>query len=182
MVVATRYAKSLLDLALDTGKLEQVYKDMQLIKSVSVSNDDFVNMLENPIIKTDKKQTILKKIFDGVIDELTMKFMMLMAEKRREGLLDDISKAFVEQYKKYKNITTAVVVSASGLDPQAREQLLAKIREAAPGEVDLHEHVDKSLIGGFKVKVGDRQIDATILRKLNDLRKSFSENPFVREF
>ncbi len=182
MVVATRYAKSLLDLALDNGKLEQVYGDMTLIKSVSVSNDDFVNMLENPIIKTDKKQTILKQIFEGKISPITMSFMMLMCEKRREGLLDDISKAFVEQYKKFKNITTAVVVSASGLDPAARQQLLAKIKEAATGEVELEEKIDKSLIGGFKVKVGDRQIDATILRKLNDLRKNFSENPFVREF
>ena len=85
MVVGSRYAKSLLNLAIENGQLEPVYNDMLLIRSVSKSNPDFVNMLESPLIKTDKKQSIIKLLFEGKVHELTMKFMMLMAEKKREG-------------------------------------------------------------------------------------------------
>lgn len=182
MVVGTRYAKSLLNLALDAGQLENVYQDMLMMREICKSNDDFVNMLESPILKTDKKQAILREIFDGKIHALTMDFMILMAEKRREGYLDDIAFAFVEQYKLHKNIITAVITSASGLDPAAKSRLLDLIKKNVKGEIEMEERIDKSLIGGFKIKVGDRQVDATVLRKLNDLRKEFAENPFVREF
>jgi F-type H+-transporting ATPase subunit delta len=182
MVVGTRYARSLLNLALDNGQLESVYADMLMVRQLCITNDDFVNMLENPIIKTDKKQNILKEIFTGKVNDLTMKFMILMAEKRREGYLDDIAFAFVEQYKIHKNIITAVITSANGLDPVAKEKLLAMIQASATGQIELVEKVDKSLIGGFKVKVGDKQVDASVLRKLNELRKTFAENPYVKEF
>jgi F-type H+-transporting ATPase subunit delta len=182
MVVAPRYAKSLLVLALDNGQLENVYADMLMMRDICKSNDDFVNMLENPIIKTDKKQNILREIFTGKIHDLTMKFMILMCEKRREGYLDDIAFAFVEQYKLYKNITTAVITSAAGLEPAAKEKLLGLVKESVTGTVEIEERIDKSLIGGFKIKVGDKQVDASVLRKLNELKKSFAENPFVREF
>lgn len=182
MVVGARYAKSLLNLALDNGQLEAVYQDMLLIRSVSKSNPDFVNMLESPLIKTDKKQFILRELFTGKVHELTMKFMMLMAEKKREGYLDDISFSFVDQYKQHKNIVTAVITSATPLASDIKFNLLSLIQESVNGTVEIEEKVDEKLIGGFKIKVGDNQIDASVQRKLNDLRKSFSENPFVKDF
>ena len=105
-----------------------------------------------------------------------------MAEKRREGYLDDIAFAFVEQYKAHKNIITAVITSANGLDPVAKSKLLAMIKETATGEIELIEKIDKKLIGGFKVKVGDKQVDSSVLRKLNELRKTFAENPYIKDF
>lgn len=182
MVVATRYAKSLLGLALERGELERVYADMQLIKSVCTTNDDFVNLLESPIVKTDKKQAIIKQIFEGKISKLTLEFMNILAEKRREGYVDDVANAFVEQYRIHKKILIAVITSAVGLDDATRSKVLDIVKQKAEGEVELIEKVDKSLIGGFKLKVGDSQVDATILRKLNDLRKNFAENPFVKEY
>jgi F-type H+-transporting ATPase subunit delta len=182
MVVGTRYAKSLMGLALEKGQLENVYTDMCIMHSVCTSNDDFVNMLESPLIKTDKKQAIIREIFDGKINELTMRFMMLMADKKREGYLDDIAKSFVEQYKVYKNIVTVLITSASPLSSEAKQKLLALVQETVKGKVELEEKVDTSLIGGFKIKVGDNQVDASVQRKLNDLKKDFATNPFVKEY
>jgi F-type H+-transporting ATPase subunit delta len=182
MVVGTRYAKSLLNLAIEHGQLEPVYKDMLMIRSVSKSNPDFVNMLESPLIKTDKKQSILKLLFEGKVNELTMKFMMLMAEKKREGYLDDISFSFVDQYKQHKNIVTAVLTSAVPMDSETKFKILSMVQQSVNGTVEIEEKIDANLIGGFKIKVGDRQVDASVQRKLNDLKKSFSHNPFVKDF
>jgi len=181
MIVATRYAKSLLDLAIEKGKLEDVYKDMLLVKQVADQNHDFVVMLDSPVIKTDKKQSILHEIFKGKISDMTMSFLDILTNKRREMYIDDVAVSFVEQYKTSKKILTAVITSAAGIDDATRKKVMELVKQTAQGEVELIEKVDKKLIGGFVLRIGDRQVDASISRKLNDLRKNFSENPYVSE-
>ena len=182
MVVGSRYAKSLMGLASERGQLEEVYSDMCLMHQVCTSNEDFVNMLESPLIKTDKKQTIIKEIFGGKIHDLTMSFMMLMADKKREGYLDDIANSFVDLYKEHKGIISVVITSATPLTSDTKEKMLAIIQQSITGKVELMEKIDPNLIGGFKIKVGDKQIDASVLRRLNDLKKEFAKNPFVKEY
>lgn len=176
MIVATRYAKSLLQLALEQGKLEQVYADMQLVKSVYDSNREFAGFLKSPIINTDKKLAVLKSVFENKINEITIGFFSILTAKRRESYVGEIAKAFIAQYKEEKGITTAVVTSAAGIDKASRERILELVKQQAKGEVELVEKVDPSLIGGFVLRIGDKQIDASISRKLNELRKTFSEN------
>src|ERR1700758_5071386 len=116
MIVATRYAKSLLQLAVEKGQLEKVYTDMLFVQSVCEKHKDFVNFLNSPIINTDKKLAVLKEIFKGHISDITLNFFVILANKRREMYMHEIAKAFVEQYKEHKNILTAVIISARGID------------------------------------------------------------------
>jgi len=182
MIVARRYAKSLLTLALEKGVLEAVYADMKLIGSICDTNSDFVNMLHSPLVKTDVKQKLVDTIFGGKINEVTAKFLHLLAAKRREEYLDAITHEFESQYKVYKQIITAIVTSATPLDAVSREQLLAIIRKNTTLTVEVEERVDKKLIGGFKINIGDVTIDSSVLRKLNDLKQEFAKNPFVKGF
>ena len=179
MIVPSRYAKALIDLAVETKQLEEVANDMRLIKQVCKENREFVILLESPVVKTDKKMAIFKSIFGGKISVTTSTFLDLIARKRREGYIDDIAYAFDEQYKLYKNITTAVVTTAVPLDSATKNKIIEMVKKNAKGEVQLIEKVDKGLIGGFVLTVNDRQIDASIKRKLNDLRKNFSTNLYV---
>src|ERR1700758_900579 len=112
MLVATRYAKSLLQLANEKGQLEKVYTDMQLVESVCEQNRDFTNFLNSPIIKTDKKVAVVKEIFSGKVSDTTLGFLSILTLKRRELYMKQISTEFVAQYKQYKNILTAVITSA----------------------------------------------------------------------
>lgn len=177
MIVANRYAKSLLDLAAEKGQLEKVYADMQLVQGVYHDNKDFVTFLNSPIIKTDKKLSVLKAVFDGKINDMSLGFFTILTNKRREAYMGDIAKSFIAQYKEHKNITTAVITSAAGIDEKVRAKVLDLVKQSAKGEVELIEKTDKTLIGGFVLRIGDKQVDASIARKLNELRKSFSENP-----
>jgi len=179
MIVASRYAKSLIDLAVETKQLEEVANDMRLIKKVCKENREFVILLESPVVKTDKKMAIFKSVFGGKISVTTSTFLDLIARKRREGYIDDIAYAFDEQYKLYKNITTAVVTTAVALDAATKGKIVDIVKKNATGEVQLIEKIDKTLIGGFILTVNDKQVDTSIKRKLNDLRKNFSTNLYV---
>src|ERR1035437_4629020 len=101
---AVRYAKALKELALEQSVLEKVYDDMKLISSVCQNNHDFAVVLNSPIIKTDKKQAILKEVFQGKICKLTEYFIHILAAKRRESYLEAITIEFVKQYKEHKKI------------------------------------------------------------------------------
>ena len=179
MIVPSRYAKSLIDLAIETNQLEEVCNDMRLIKKVCKENREFVVMLESPVVKTDKKMAVFKSVFSGKISVTTQAFLDIIARKRREGYIDDIAYSFDEQYKLYKNITTATIVTAVPLDAATKDKIVAIVKQKATGEVEVIEKVDKTLVGGFILTVNDKQIDASIKRKLNDLRKDFSKNLYV---
>ncbi len=176
MVVATRYAKSLLQLAIEKGQLEKVYADMQLVESVCEGNREFTNFLNSPIIKTDKKVAVIKEVFAGKVSDITAGFLTILAQKRRELYMKHIATEFVAQYKQYKNILTAVITSAVGIDKTVKAKVLELVKQTTSGEVELVEKVDKDLIGGFILTIGDKQVDASVSRKLNDLRKTFSVN------
>lgn len=177
MIVATRYANSLLQLAVEKGQLEKVHADMQLVKDICEKNRDFVNFINSPIINAGKKQAVLKEVLKNNVSEMTLNFFIVLAGKRRENYMAEIAKAFDVQYKEHKNILTAVITSATGIDSTVKAKVLELVKQTTKGEVELVEKTDKDLIGGFVLRIGDKQVDASVARKLNDLRKTFTENP-----
>ncbi|CAN5605676.1 ATP synthase F1 subunit delta [soil metagenome] len=179
--VARRYARSLLVLAQERNLTEKVFADMQLVAKTCEHSADLVALLRNPIINTDKKESILKAVFGPHIDPLTFAFMELMARKGRESYLYGIAMEFISTYKASIGIQTAYVTSAIALDAATREQVLEIIRKTKGSKVELIEKVDKELLGGFILRVGDEQFDASISKKLNQLKTQFDDNLYVRE-
>jgi F-type H+-transporting ATPase subunit delta len=173
---ASRYAKSFLDLALEQGVLDKAYADMKYIAEVSKGNHEFNSFLKSPIIKTDKKQSVLKAVFSGKLDKVTDAFVQLITAKRREMYLGEIAEEFLNQYNAKKQILKAVVTTASGIDEATRSKVLELVKGTGQNEVILEEKIDKNIIGGFIIRVGDKQIDASIARKVNNLRRNFKEN------
>jgi F-type H+-transporting ATPase subunit delta len=174
MIVASRYAKSLLDLSIEKNQTEAVYKDMLQVKQVCESSKDFVLFLNSPIVKTDKKISTLKQIFDGKLNAITSGFLSIVATKRRESIIPEMTDSFIEQYKTNKHILSAVITSASGLDEATKKQVLTIIKSQSKGEVELIEKIDANVIGGFILKIGDRQLDKTVVRQLANLKKELT--------
>lgn len=181
--VASRYVKSLLGLAVEQGVLEAVNTDMQFFDKVCHSNRDFVLMLKSPIIRHEKKKEILNKLFSGRVHPLTMLIIDILTKKNRESLLPSIATEFHNAYNVYKGIGKASVISTIPVDNELRSELVALVKKLSnKTQVELEEKVDKDLIGGFILNVGDRQIDASIKNKLKTLKNKFSENPFIKQF
>ncbi len=180
--VASRYAKSFIDLTIELGVLEQAYADMKLISDVCKANHEFIIFLKSPIINTDKKLNVFKELFAGKLNKATDSYIKLITEKKREVFLAEIADEFINQYKKKKKILTAIVTTANGIDDTIRKKIMEIVKGDGKSEVVLEEKIDKNIIGGFIVRVGDKQVDASIARKLNNLKQTFKENPFIKEF
>lgn len=173
--VASRYAKSLIDLSKEQGKLDVVKDDMEQFIGVLKQNPELLAVLRNPIMKIGKKKSILKALFEGKIDPMILSFFYILISKGRGGILYDIALEFIREYNEVRGIVHATVISASSLSAEHLQQLQQQIAEQIGAEkVILHNTIDPSLIGGFVIKVGDKQIDASIAGKLNKLEKHFA--------
>lgn len=180
---ASRYVKSLLGLAEEQGVLDEIHKDMQLIDKTCDDSHDLVVMLRSPIIKHDKKRAILVKIFEGKVHKLTMAIIQIVTRKNREALLPEIAHEFHNAYNDFKGIQKATITSTIALDKELRDEIELMVKELSNKKtIELTEKVDKDLIGGFILNVGDKQIDASISSKLKALKLLFSHNPYVRDF
>ncbi|MBL1408126.1 ATP synthase F1 subunit delta [Sphingobacterium faecale] len=171
--VASRYAKSLLDLAQEQGHLEAVKSDMEQIAAVIKSSSELQAVLNNPIIKVDKKQNILSALFKDKVRPEVTSFFDIMIRKGRGELVYATSLEFIREYNELKSIVKAEVLSAAALSPENLAALKATIGQQINAEVILVNKVDPTLIGGFVVKVGDRQVDASLAGKLNKLERHF---------
>jgi F-type H+-transporting ATPase subunit delta len=178
---ASRYAKSLLGLAVEQGSLEAIKQDMDLIVNVCQSSRDLVVLLKSPLVKSDKKLSILNEIFAGKISGLTFRFIEIITNNRRESILLVIATSFQQQYREHKKILKAVVTTAVGIDDNLRSKVLDLLKKQADGEVELVEKVNKDLIGGFVLTYNDNQVDASVSAQLAKLRQSFSENAYISE-
>lgn len=174
MIVASRYAKSLLDLAIEKNMVDKVYDDMQFIKKTCESSHELLVFLKSPVIKMDKKIDVFKALFFSHTSELTNTYLELIARKKRATILPEIADAFVSQFKKHKNITTATITSAVKLDESSRKRALEIVKSNASGEVELVEKINPELIGGFVLRVGDKQVDNSVARQLQNLKKNFN--------
>jgi len=173
---ASRYAKSLLDLSVERNVLEDVRNDMALILKVIDNHPELEAILKNPIVPLDKKTGILSGLFDGKVNVITSAFFRQLVRKGRSAILFGTSRAFIAQYNGKKGIVTADVTSASQLSESSLSEIIAIVkRETGASEVLLKQKIDEKLIGGFILKVGDRQFDASILHGLNKLKREFAQ-------
>jgi len=180
-LLAQRYAKALFELSLEMKKLEEVKNDMDLLQETARESKEFRQFLVSPVIQADKKASVLSTLFSGKVDELSLRFMELLAKNRRESSLQSIGTEFIELYKAHHNITTVMVKTAHRIGPELRDEIVARLAKRTGGTIDLVEQVDEKLIGGFIVTIGNDQYDASLLRVFNQLKKEFEENLYIRE-
>jgi F-type H+-transporting ATPase subunit delta len=178
--LATRYAKSLLDLAIERNELDQAFADMQWLQSLCKGNRDFVNMLRSPVIKSDAKGKIVMAVAQNNIGKLTDTFIHLLINKGREGALPEIASAFIQQYKEYKKIFTVKLTTASPVSEELRNQIVAHIRSTTDMQnIELETVVKEDIIGGFVLQTGDKLVDASVAYDLREIARQFENNDFI---
>lgn len=176
--VASRYAKSLIDLAEEQNSLEAIRVDMESFIKVMRQNSQLQAVLKNPIIGTDKKISILNQLFAESFHKIILSFFKIVVTKGRSEILYATAKEFINEYNVKKGIVHAVVTSADALTEEQKSQITALVTEATNAQIILDTRIDPSLIGGFVLKVGDRQVDTSISSSLNKLKKEFARKVF----
>lgn len=171
--VAARYAKALLELAVENNKVERISKDMRYLAHVNNDAADFAILLNSPVINSDKKMNIFRELF-GAFDQLSMMFIELITKNRREYLLGQIAQSYEAQLKASKGITPVTLLSSVPLNAQTKKDILAKVQASVNGTLEVTEEIDESLIGGFIIRMDDKQIDASVSSQLANLKQTLT--------
>jgi F-type H+-transporting ATPase subunit delta len=181
--LATRYAKSLIDLSIELGQLEQVYNDILYLSSVFRNSKELINFLNNPVITSDQKLQVVKALDSDRTGEVTKSFNRLLIKKGREKYLPEIAEAFIEQYKEYKGIYTVTLTTAIPASDDVKDTIISRIKQDGQmKEVELICVVQENIIGGFILEGNGKRIDASIAYDLTKIKNRFLTNEFIYRF
>lgn len=177
--IASRYAKSLIDLAAEQGKLDRVLEDMKLFAEV-VKVRDMALLLKSPVVSMDRKSKVFAALFTGKVDQLTFAFLDIILKKGRESLLAEIANEFIHQYREIKGISIVEVTAAETLSAETLESIRKKLVDSklTHGQIEFKTKVDPALIGGFVISFEDKLYDASVRHQLDILRKEFDSKEY----
>ena len=173
-IISTRYAKALMKVGNEQKCLDALKTDMELIAATISENQLFEQVLDNPVIKPPQKRKVMNELLNKRIQPLTLNFINLIIRNRREILLADIARNFIDQYEKLMGIKRAHVVSASGIDAKAKQRLQKQLNTLFKAKVQMTTEVNPNLIGGFVFRVGDIQYDASLSSSIERMRKTLT--------
>ncbi len=172
---AVRYAKAILSLATDKKKADAVNLDMKLMAKTISENIELANMLNNAVIKSEQKKAVLLAVFPKLNQMSTSLFDVLITNKRI-NILNEVAIQYSILFDAYNGKEVAKVTTAIPMTKELESKVLAKVKELTNKEVALENIVDESILGGFILRVGDKQFNASISNKLSKLKKEFTLN------
>lgn len=170
--VASRYAKSLIDLSKEQQIIDKVKGDMDVFQQTVSQNISLRSLLKSPVVNNGDKITILSKVFGPSFQKLTIDFFSIVVRKNRSSVLETISESFMAQYNELNNIISATVKTAQPIDAAVTADVTHFIEKQSGKKVSLTASVDPSLIGGLVIQVGDNLYDASISGKLNKVKQN----------
>ena len=176
---ALRYAKAVLNLAKETGIESEVNADMQFINETISENDDLQTMLKSPVIKAADKKKVLNAIFIDKVNTVSLGLFNLLEENKRMVMLQPIASQYTIIFDYLKNMNVAKVTTAVALTKDMEEKVLNKVVELTGNKTSIENIIDPSILGGFILRVGDLQYDASISNNFNELRREFDNSHYI---
>ena len=170
--ILKRYAEALFAAAAKFDKIDKVYEDLKLITDVYIENPELDSVLNAPVVSSDKKKNIMSDIFSSKIDALTLNFLFITIDKKRNFIVSGILEEYECLFYEDKSISTAVVESAIKLDDAQIKDLKEALEKISGRAVVISENiVNELLVGGLRVTLGDDVIDGSVSGKIRQIRE-----------
>ena len=170
---AVRYAKAILDIASDKGVAQAVNNDMTLIASTINSNKELSTFIENPTTKVEVKESALQEIFADT-NAVTKSLFRLLFENKRFEILDSVALEYNNLFDESNGVEIAKVTTAIAMDSALEAKILAKIVTFSNKKITIENTIDPSIIGGFILRIGDKQYNASVANRLQTLKRELS--------
>ncbi len=170
---AIRYAKAILETAVSTGKANQVNDDMKSIIAAVNSSADLKDFLASPIITSEVKMNVLSEVF-GSVQADTKSLFRLLQENKRFEILEAIATQFNAQFDEMNGVEVAKVTTAFPITADLEAKILAKATAMSTKKITIQNTIDPSIIGGFILRIGDKQYNASVSNRLQELKREFS--------
>ena len=172
---AIRYAKAVLSLATDQKSAEAVSNDMKAISNAIAQSEDLRQMLQSPVVRSSDKKAVLTQLFNEA-NVTTTNLIDTLISNKRLALLNDVAASYTQLYDQMRGTQVATVTTAVALTDDLKAKVLAKVKELTGNEAEVQNTVDESILGGFILRVGDIQYNASIANKLDKLKREFTLN------
>lgn len=176
---ALRYAKAILNLAKDKNVETEVNENMKLIAGTIADSDDLKIALKSAVIKASDKKKVLNALFEDKVNSITKGLFNILEENKRLEILEAIAKKYTVVYDYDKSIQLAKVTTAVPLTKELEQKVQNKIVELTGNNATIENNIDASILGGFILRVGDVQYDASISNQFKELRKEFDNSQFI---
>ncbi len=170
-ILHKRYAKALLALARENNILERSYVDMKGVHNVFAGNKELAAILKSPVTRLSKKNRIISRLFENRVHPLILKYIQIIMRKQRGFMLEGIAAAYQDVYKEYLEIARVEVTTAVPMDDTLRHQAIAAAARLTDHEIEFHEKVNPAIMGGFIIRVGEMQYNASVYDRLVRLKK-----------
>ncbi len=169
--VAMRYARALIQAAEERDALDRVREDLEGLLDLIRESEDLRAFLSDPLTYPEQKRSAVRRLFSGRTGDLTLNFLLLLCDKRRERGLDGIIRAFLTLLDERRGMITAYVRSAQELSEDQRARIARRLSSYSGKQVRLDVQVDEGLKAGFVTRMGDHVFDATLEAQLNRMRQ-----------
>ncbi len=174
--IVVRYSKAFFILSIEKNKLEKAFQDMTTVSTLLKEVPTVKLFLESPVVSISKKIEIVEKIFSTLIDTITLSFLKLIVENKRESFLIDISRFFIQLYRKNKGILEVTFTTATVADKAIKDRIIEIVTSAyRNNEIILNEMTDSSLIGGYVLSIDDQQYDASVSNQLKKIKQQLEQ-------
>lgn len=180
--LSNRYAKALFDFAQEKGCVEEVHRDLVLIKQSLRESHELHTILNSPVVAPLKKHAIFASVFQSNTHEVTFGFLDVLIKKKREPMLDGICEEFVGYYNELHRIKVATLTTAQELSPALVEKIREILAEKTQYTIEIRQIVKPDIIGGILIKMDDFYFDASIISKINKLKQEFTHNIYQVNF
>lgn len=170
---ASRYAKAILSLAVERNEATAVNEDMKDVLVTISKSKDLRNFLSSPLTTADQKRSGLTSIFKSA-GTLTTNLFDLLVENKRADILQDVATSYIVLFEEMNKREIATVTTAVEITADLEKKVLSKAKELAGKEVTLVKKIDPTILGGFILRVGDREINASVQNKFSELQRTFA--------
>ena len=170
--LASKYATAIFEIAQDEKNLDGYDKDLAKVRADVFAIPEAVKFFQNPLVPQNAKKDLLKRAFDKEISATVMNFLMLLVDKKRIGVFNEIYDIFTSLKNKAQGILVADVTSAFPLNKKQQDALIKKLASLTDRKIQIRTHKDTSIIGGLILKIGDKRIDGSVAGRLSGLRNS----------
>ncbi|QLG45204.1 ATP synthase F1 subunit delta [Costertonia aggregata] len=172
---AIRYAKAILDLAVDNKATDKVEKDMRSITATISDSKELQDVLASPVVKSAIKKDALNTIFEGS-HQITAGLITTLTDNKRIGMLNEVALKYIILNEDLKGEGVAFVTTAVPMTADLEKKVLKQLSGITGNKVTIQNKIDESIIGGFVLRVGDLQYDASIANKLNNIKREFTNS------
>ncbi len=169
--ISVRYSKALFLTSQEKNVLERVNDDMLLLYNTCLDIKEFNKLLENPIVPSSSKRKIIESVFSSSVHEITLSFLNLILKNNREAFLEDITRVFLDLYRKKMGFVSVSLTTAISIDDNLRNKIIRMINAEYKADIEMTESVNENILGGFKLQIEDKLLDTSVSTSLNKLKR-----------